>query len=108
MNNYIKLELDIVAVKGKTIGTRIYTVLPFIDANSGLEYLLMQKEHDKMLELYRQQKWVDASIKCNELMGEFDGKMDDYYKMMLDRIKDYRMSRELPLNWDGVFVSTTK
>lgn len=105
---FFTLELDIVAVKGKTIGTRIYTVLPFIDANSGLEYLLMQQEHDKMLELYRQQNWIDASIKCNELMGEFDGRMDDYYKMMLDRIKDYRMSRELPLNWDGVFVSNTK
>lgn len=75
---------------------------------SSLEYKLAKHKHDAMLELYRTQQWKEAALKCNELIGEFDGKMDGYYAMMIERIRQYEMERVLPKNWDGIYVSLTK
>lgn len=106
-DEYFTLELDKIAVKGKKEGVNIYTVLP-IDISSSVEYLLAKQEHDIMLELYRKQKWRDAALKCIELIGEFDGKMDDYYKMMIERIADYEYKNKPSKDWDGTYIATSK
>jgi adenylate cyclase len=105
---YLTLELDIVAVKGKSIGTRIYTVLPITDANGGLDYLLAEKQHNIMLDLYRSQRWIEASIMCHKLIGEFDGSMDAYYEMLIHRIGEYQQDNKFPKDWDGTYISKTK
>jgi hypothetical protein len=40
-------------------------------------------------------------------MGEFDGGLDEYYDIWLDRIQEMK-SRNLPQDWDGVYVATSK
>ena len=104
-DEYFTLELDMIKVKGKTQGVKIYTVLCTLE--DSLEYKLAKHKHESMLELYRQQQWIPASILCNELMGEFNGAMDSYYRMLIERIADYRESN-LSEDWDGIYISLTK
>ena len=106
-DEYFTLELDKIAVKGKKEGVNIFTVLP-IDASSSVEYLLAKQEHDIMLDLYRKMEWKMAALKCNELIGEFDGKMDDYYRMMIERIADYEYKNKPSKDWDGTYIATSK
>ncbi len=105
-DDFFYLKLDDLAVKGKSVGLDIYTVLDS-DCGSMVEYLMAKETHDKMHELYRQQKFKDAINLCQTLKGEFDGKMDKYYDMWINRCK-YMLSQKLPKNWNGVFVATTK
>lgn len=48
---YQVVELDLIAVKGKTEPARIYTVVEQFDA-------LAEQQHQKFLELYRQGSWI--------------------------------------------------
>ena len=105
-DEYFTLELDCIAVKGKTEGVNIYTVLE-TDVNSMAEYLSAREHHDLMLDYYREQKWASALYTIENLKGEFDGKMDHYYDMMIERIGELREAN-LPTDWDGVYRATSK
>ena len=105
-DEYFVLELDCIAVKGKTEGVHIFTVLD-IDFSSCVEYLSCREHHDLMLDFYRNQQWTNALKLIEELKGEFDGKMDHYYEMMEERINDLR-NTDLPNDWDGVYRATSK
>ena len=100
------LELDCIAVKGKTVGLQIFTPLE-TDISTMTEYMLAREIHDLMLDYYREQNWDRALHLINELIGEFDGKMDDYYSMMIERIGELRESN-LPTDWDSVYRPTSK
>lgn len=103
---YFTLKLDTIAVKGKTEGATIFTVLE-TDSNSMVEYLLSRERHDMMLEYYCNQQWPDALKLISELIGEFDSHMDTYYIMMQERIKELE-ERNIPSDWDGIFRATSK
>jgi adenylate cyclase len=105
-DTYFTLELDCIAVKGKNEGVNIYTVLE-TDANAMAEYLLSRELHDLMLDYYREQKWSSALHMIEKLKGEFDGNMDIYYDMMIERICELR-EKNLPDTWDGVYRSNSK
>ena len=100
------LELDCIAVKGKTIGLNIFTPLK-TDPNSMAEYLSAREIHDLMIDYYREQKWDQALHMIDQLKGEFDSHMDYYYDIMIERIGELRESN-LPDNWDGVYRATSK
>lgn len=105
---FATLELDCIAVKGKNEGVRIFTVLgehSWWNENSA--YVFETKQHEKMLDLYRMQKF-DMAIKfCKDLKGCFLGSMDGYYDIWIDRCEEMK-TRELPKKWDGVYRPTTK
>jgi hypothetical protein len=63
--------------------------------------------HNGMLTYYKQQKWDDAIELCKTLIGEFDGNMDQYYELWIERIADMR-SRDLASDWDGTYRATSK
>ena len=100
---YQILELDCIAVKGKTQGVNIYTVVGVADTYDARDAEL----HDLMLGLYRQRKFDSAAELCRMLKGKFDGKMDDYYDIWIERCADMT-ALNLPEDWDGVFRATTK
>jgi adenylate cyclase len=105
-NDFLCLELDCLAVKGKAIGLNIYTPLT-TDAGGMPEYIMAKETHDEMIVLYRQQKF-DAAIKlCQELTGEFDGQMDHYYELWILRCEEMKRAK-LPKDWDGVYRATSK
>ena len=101
------LELDNIAVKGKTVGLRIYAPLLCGDAGAMVEYMLAREAHDDMLAAYRAQKFDAAVDMCRELMGEFDGQMDHSYELWIERCVEMKKVK-LPKDWDGVFRATSK
>lgn len=106
MDEYFVLELDKIAVKGKRVGVTIYTVLELYPGAHG-DYEMGRLEHDAMLQCYRDQKFDDAIMMCNNLSGEFDGQMNGYYTAWRDRCREMK-STKLPPNWDGTYVATSK
>lgn len=101
------LELDNIAVKGKTVGLRIYAPLLCSDAGAAAEYVLAREVHDEMLAVYRAQKFDAAIDMCKELMGEFDEQMDHSYELWIERCVEMKKVK-LPKDWDGVFRATSK
>ncbi len=107
-NQFFTLELDCIAVKGKKDGVNIFTVFYNPDTEvKKVSWAQAKEQHDEMLTLYRQQKWDKAIKLVNELKGEFDGQMDHYYDLWLERIEEMR-NAGLPADWDGVFRATSK
>jgi hypothetical protein len=71
------------------------------------EYIKSKEQHDHMHKEYRTQRF-DIAIKiCKELKGKFDGQMDNYYDMWIERC-EYQKTQKLPKDWNGVFIATTK
>ena len=106
-DEYFTIELDTIAVKGKSIGVTIFTVFYNPDVTVAADWIMAREMHDLMLTYYRKQEWDKAASMCQELVGEFDGKMDDYYTLWQERIADMR-TRDLPTDWDGVFRAVSK
>jgi len=102
-DDFFFLKIDDLAVKGKSVGVGIYTVLDDVTP----EYIMAGKTHEKMHELYRLQKFDAAIILCKELKQEFDGKMSDYYDMWVERC-EFQKTQDLPKDWNGTFIATTK
>jgi adenylate cyclase len=100
------LELDNIAVKGKTVGLRIYTPL-HTDAVDIASYQAARLNHNQMLLSYRDQKFDQAIEMSKRLMGSFDGQMDHSYELWIDRCKDMKNAK-LPKDWDGIFRATSK
>jgi adenylate cyclase len=102
---YQTLELDCIAVKGKKEGVNIFTALGRIDElNTPVNDIQM---HNAMLALYRQQKFDTAIKFCGDLKGRFNGKMDHYYELWIERCEEMKLAN-LPEDWDGVFRATSK
>ena len=84
------MELDCIAVKGKTIGLKIYT-----PEKSTVE-------HEKFLDFYYKGQWKKALAiipKCVKA----NIKMEEYYHKMEDRLLT-----GVPLNWTGTYIATSK
>jgi adenylate cyclase len=102
---YQTLELDCIAVKGKKEGVNIFTALGRIDElNTPVNDIQM---HNAMLALYRQQKFDTAIKFCGDLKGRFNGTMDHYYELWIERCEEMK-KRRLPKDWDGVYHATSK
>lgn len=104
-DEYFVLELDCIAVKGKTQGVTIYTVLGRNDEVSATK--ADRQMHEAMLTLYRQQKFDQAIKFCQDLKGRFAGEMDHYYDVWQQRCEEMK-NVELPPDWDGVYRATSK
>jgi adenylate cyclase len=102
-DDFFFLKIDDLAVKGKSVGIGIYTVLD----NVTKDYAKAKEKHNKMHELYRSQKFSDAVELCEELKSEFDGKMTLYYNMWIERC-EFQATQTLPESWDGIFHASTK
>ena len=102
-DDFFYLKVDDLAVKGKTVGIGIWTVLD----DTKPAWRTSQKYHRQMHELYKQQKFNEAIKLCDQLHSNFDGKMEGYYDMWKERC-EYMKTQPLPKNWNGVFIATTK
>jgi adenylate cyclase len=104
--DFASLELDLIAVKGKTEAVRIYGLLGSPDFAKSEIFRNLKSVHDRMLLAYRAQEWQEARDlmqNCSEVYPHL-AKLYDLYR---DRIGQYE--RNPPgENWDGVFVALTK
>jgi len=101
-DEYPLAELDCIAVKGKTKGVKIYTIVDGKGINRS--YL---KTHEDFIRYYRSQDWEAARYHIKYLKTAFNGELSDYYDMMLERI-DQLQTNPPGTNWDGVYRATSK
>ena len=106
-DDYFVIKLDNIAVKGKTVGLDIYTVLQ-PDKYNKLEFANARNVHKKMFKHYCKQEWAYASTMCMDLKGSFNGELDYYYDMICKRIHGYMTDESFPKNWKGTFIATSK
>jgi adenylate cyclase len=96
---YQVVELDLIAVKGKTLPAKIFTILETFDHPG-------EKQHEKFLALYREGKWELAQKFASDLKKCWQGNLSDYYDSMISRIEEFQVSP--PKDWDGVYRATSK
>jgi adenylate cyclase len=96
---YQVVELDLIAVKGKTEPARIYTIFDVADPAGELL-------HKKFLDFYRQGKWDAAINLIKDLKRCWDEELNAYYDMMEKRIQNLKF--EEPWEWDGIYRATSK
>jgi adenylate cyclase len=103
-NNFFYLKVDDLQVKGKSVGLSIYTVLDGMNENADRK---SQRMHVQMHEAYKAQKFDEAIYICERLKRHFKGKMEGYYEMWIERC-EYMKTQDLPEDWNGVFIATSK
>lgn len=103
-NDYQTLELDLIAVKGKKEGVKIFTVLENSMDEDKIKHIY--RMHDGFLCDYRAQKW-DNAIALAESLQKNNPELKKYYSMMIERIAELR-EKGLTKDWDGVYVATSK
>jgi adenylate cyclase len=99
---YALAELDCIAVKGKSKGVRIFTIVN----GTGIDKTYL-KSHADFIKAYRKQDWDQALIYIKVLRNSFKGELNEYYGMMEERIAELREAN-LPKDWDGVYRATSK
>ena len=102
-DDFFYLKIDDLAVKGKSVGIGIWTVLD----DEKPAWRTAKRKHEEMHELYRSQKFDEAIASCRLLHNHFDGRMSGYYDMWIERC-EYMKTQKLPKDWNGVFIATTK
>ena len=103
-DDFFYLKVDDLQVKGKSVGLSIYTVL---DLRGTPAQIKSKQMHEEMHEKYRAQDFDTAIYICERLRRHFDAKMQDYYDMWIERC-EYMKTQDLPKDWNGVFIATSK
>ena len=102
-DDFFYLMLDNLQPKGKTLADLIYTAL----RTRGVDYSKDKAQHEAMHALYKAKKFDEAAAMCKQLIGNFDGQMDKYYKMWIERC-DFMKQQDLGPDWNGEWVATEK
>jgi len=107
-DEYLCLELDILAVKGKAIGVNIYTIVDKTPINENYA-----RTHKDFIKYYRAQEWDRLENYFEVLKTAFDGEMNEYYEMMKERVEDYKKNPpgvyyDGEYIWDGVYRTNSK
>jgi hypothetical protein len=88
-DEYLCLELDCLAVKGKSEGVNIYTIVD----NTGINRNYA-RTHADFLIYYRSQEWDKLENYFDVLKTAFNGEMKDYYQMMKERVEGYKTTSQ--------------
>jgi adenylate cyclase len=88
-DEYDVVELDCIAVKGKKVGVKIYT-------------LGQAATQEQFLDAYYDGRWVEA-IEIAEDAIKNDSPLTKYYTAMVERMREGK-----PDNWDGTYHATSK
>ena len=89
-DEYPVVELDCIAVKGKTKGVKIFTLAPDNEL------------HQTWLDLYYRGQWQKAQLLIPQLKN-VTPELEHYYDNMAERLRE-----GVPSNWDGTFRATSK
>jgi len=100
-DTYQTVELDLIAVKGKTEPARIFTVLEKFDEKAEIA-------HEKFLTVYRLGAWNRALAMAQAMRGIWGGQLTAYYDMMAERIEEIQKNPPRPKEWDGIYRAQTK
>jgi len=91
-DKYTVIELDTIAVKGKTVGVKVYTIADIADITA----------HKKYLRAYYAGQWNAAIVMIQHLV-KANSELKQYYTNMLERLNE-----GCPKDWDGTYKATSK
>jgi adenylate cyclase len=101
--------LDVVTVKGKTKGVKIYELVGILEGNSSLfpsqEQMTFCKLFEKGFQLYLERRWDEAVNTFEEIHKQFG--TDYTTAMYIERCQKFKENPP-PENWDGVEHLTSK
>jgi adenylate cyclase len=100
------LELDLIALKGKTLPERIYAVMGDPDYAASERFQQLQAGHIELLERYRAQDWQAAQSLAQTLGDTYD-EMRAFYEMLSQRMKTYQTTPPGD-DWDGHYIALSK
>jgi len=106
-NRFAVLQLDLIAVKGKSEAVEIFTVLGDRDLRDSNDFAELAQMHDAMIKAYRGQNWDQVETLLLSLRQNPVRDLSVLYDMYDERIAAFRKSPPGP-DWDGVFVATSK
>ena len=92
-DSYTTVELDCIAVKGKTEGVKIFTL-----GKTPTDL------HEQYLAAYYKGTWTKAKTIANQIIAE-GTELTEYYEKMIERFDD---KANHPESWDGVWRATSK
>jgi adenylate cyclase len=98
------IEVDVVAVKGKTQASRIYTIPPEPEQAAAPAAL---EQHQALLTAYRHQEWSTALSLLTNGNLEVLRYLAPVYDLYKRRIAQFQ-TEPPPENWDGVFALQEK
>jgi adenylate cyclase len=98
------IELDRLAVKGRTQPVAVYTVLP--RSAAWPDNSTAQESHVAFIGAYRARQW-DRALTCISQCQGIAPALDPYYRVMQERIIEFR-DNPPPASWNGVFQATDK
>jgi adenylate cyclase len=98
------IELDLVAVKGKSKAVRIHTLLPEAEPAAAIPGV---ETHTRLLDAYRTQDWAAATRLIEGAIAESARELAAVYELYRHRIEEF-MESPPPANWDGVYVAKEK
>jgi adenylate cyclase len=107
-DRFAVIELDSIAVKGKTEPEVVHTVLGRADMAASPEFQKIQRAVSDVLALYRAQDWkgaLQALAACRGGQGRLA--LDEFAGLYADRIELFQQEPPGP-DWNGVFALQTK
>jgi adenylate cyclase len=100
------LELDLIAVKGKTEAVRIFALLGSEAVAQTDRFHRLVETQGRFLSAYRAQRWAEARDLIKASRGLWDG-LGELYDLYARRITIFEDDPPGP-DWNGVYVAHTK
>ena len=100
------LELDSVAVKGRTRATQIYTLVEMLGADKA-QLERVKDKYGAFLAAYRKQEWDNAEQLIRDCRDIGVSQLDTCYSVFASRISSLRQT-PLSSDWDGSYAMTEK
>jgi adenylate cyclase len=100
------LELDLIAVKGKSEAVRIFALLGTEVVAQTERFRQLTETHGRFLAAYRAQRWAEARelIKLCRTLWDGLGELYDLYARRITIFEDIPPGPD----WNGVYVAHTK
>jgi len=96
------IELDLVAVKGKSRAVRIFTLPPY-----PTQTMQFMARHQALLAAYRHRDWEEALRLLDDDTLSAEPELTPVYDLFRHRIAELKVTPP-PSDWDGVFVAHEK
>jgi hypothetical protein len=96
---YTVLELDTIMQPNLPQPVKLFAVIEITSVKDITALSTIRDMHENMIVAYKSGNWADAIKLVNELLGQFNGELDEFYNLVLDFCTE---SAKVNRSWDGI------